>query len=366
MRALVVGGTGPTGPFVVEGLLQRGYQTTILHTGRHEVERISDRVEHIHTDPFDVRATAEALGDRDYDLAVVMYGRLRDLSQLLAGRCGRFISVGGVPVYRGYGRPTTIFPQGLPVPTREDAPKAGPGEVGKVVRIVETEDLVFSLHPTATHLRYPLIYGPGQLLPREWLIVRRALDRRPHIILPDAGLTLRTAAFGENAAHALLLAVDRPEAASGKAYNVSDETVLTLRQVVEVIAQALGHTWEIVGLPLDLAPHTRALLMTSWTFHRMTDVSALRHELGYRDVVPATEAIARTARWLAENRPQPAGLEERGLQDPFDYEWEDRLIAAWKTATEAVGVVAKDQAHRYRDRYAQGRPGEKPAAPLGE
>lgn len=366
MKALVIGGTGPTGPFVVEGLLERGYQTTILHTGRHEVERITARVEHIHTDPFDARATADALGDRSFDIAIVMYGRLRDLAPLLAGRCGRFISVGGVPVYRGYGRPTSIFPHGLPVPTREDAPKAGAEEVSKVVRIVETEELVFSLHPRATHLRYPLIYGPGQLLPREWLIVRRALDRRPHIILPDAGLTLRTAAYGENAAHALLLAVDRPEASSGKAYNVSDETVLTLRQVVEVIADALGHRWEIVSLPLDLAPHTLSLLMTSWSFHRVTDVAALRYELGYRDRVPAIEAIARTARWLAEHRPQPGGREERGLQDPFDYAWEDRLVAAWQAATEAVGVVAKDGAQHYRDRYAQGPPGVEAAIPPGK
>ncbi len=34
--ALVVGGTGPTGPYIVEGLLQRGYQVAILHRGEHE------------------------------------------------------------------------------------------------------------------------------------------------------------------------------------------------------------------------------------------------------------------------------------------------------------------------------------------
>lgn len=358
MKALVIGGTGPTGPFVVEGLLARGYQTTILHTGRHEVERITDRVEHIHTDPFDENATAGALGDRSYDLAVVMYGRLRVLARLLKGRCGRLVSVGGVPVYRGYGRPTSIFPPGLPVPTREDAAKAGDGEVDKVARIVETEELVFSLHPSATHLRYPLIYGPNQLLPREWLIVRRILDGRPHIILPDGGLTLRTAAFSENAAHALLLAVDHPAAAGGKAYNVSDETVLTLKQVVEVISRELEHRWEIVDLPLDLAPQTRALLMTSWTFHRMTDVSALRHDLGYRDVLPATEALERTARWLVDHSPERGGHEEQGLQDPFDYAREDELVAAWKVATDRMRAVADAFEFRYRDRYADDRAGE--------
>ena len=39
MKALVVGGTGPTGPLVVAGLIERGYDVAILHTGKHEVAR---------------------------------------------------------------------------------------------------------------------------------------------------------------------------------------------------------------------------------------------------------------------------------------------------------------------------------------
>ena len=33
MKALVVGGTGPTGPIIVQGLLDRGYEVTIYHRG---------------------------------------------------------------------------------------------------------------------------------------------------------------------------------------------------------------------------------------------------------------------------------------------------------------------------------------------
>ena len=40
MKALVIGGTGPTGPYIVEGLLRRGYEVTIYHRGTHEVEAI--------------------------------------------------------------------------------------------------------------------------------------------------------------------------------------------------------------------------------------------------------------------------------------------------------------------------------------
>ena len=58
--ALVVGGTGPTGPFIVNGLIDRGYEVTILHSGFHEVE-FKQEIEHIHNDPH-FRETFEEIG----------------------------------------------------------------------------------------------------------------------------------------------------------------------------------------------------------------------------------------------------------------------------------------------------------------
>ena len=77
-------------------------------------------------------------------------------------------------------------------------------EDAKGFRIVRTEEAVFAAHPRATHYRYPYVYGPHQLVPREWCIVKRILDRRPHIVLPDDGLTLHHCGYAENVAHAVL------------------------------------------------------------------------------------------------------------------------------------------------------------------
>jgi hypothetical protein len=66
------------------------------------------------------------------------------------------------------------------------------------------------------------------------------------------------------------------------------------------------------------------------------DTSAVRQKLGYRDVVAPRIAIARTARWLAEHPPEPGGVEEKVLEDPFDYDAEDQLIGAWKSALSAL------------------------------
>ena len=54
------------------------------------------------------------------------------------------------------------------------------------------------------------MYGPHQLVPLEWCIVRRILDGRPSIVLPDGGLTLLLVGYAENLAHAVLLAVGAP------------------------------------------------------------------------------------------------------------------------------------------------------------
>ena len=238
--ALLIGGTGPTGPPIAAGLEARGHEVTLFHSGRHEVAEVA-HLRHLHGDAFAEASLAEGLGDETFDVVVAAYGRLRAIAELLVGRVGRFLSIGGVPVYQGYFDPDTHDPPGLPVPTGEDAPLATEADDGKSYRIGRTEEIVFDHHPTATHFRYPFVYGPRQLVPREWCIVRRILDGRPFLVLADDGLTLVTHGYVENLAHALLLAVDQPEASMGETFNCGDEECLTVRQVAEILADELGH-----------------------------------------------------------------------------------------------------------------------------
>ena len=159
------------------------------------------------------------------------------------------------------------------------------------------------------------------------------------MILPDDGLTLHHHGYTENLAHAVLLGVDRPEAAAGQVFNCADDEVLTIRQVVELCASALGHDLELVSMPHEVAVPARPLLAQPATTHRVLDTGLVRRRLGYRDVVPARVAVGRTARWLAENPIDPGAPEELVLQDPFDYEAEDRLIDAWQAALASLPPV---------------------------
>jgi nucleoside-diphosphate-sugar epimerase len=354
-RALVIGGTGPTGPFIVKGLCARGFAVAMLHSGRHERDEIPADVEHIHTDPFDERALESVLASRAFEVCVATYGRLRATAKVMVGRCAKFISIGGGPAYLGYMNAETWRPAGL-MPTREDAPLvATEADDAKGFRIARTEERVLALHPNATHFRYPYVYGPYQLVPREWCIVRRIHDRRPFIVLPDGGLTLCSYGYTENLAHAVLLAVDQPQKSAGQIYNCADEETLTLRQVVEIVREALGaSSLEILSLPGELAVPARPLLMQPWTTHRVFDLAKLRGELGYRDVVPAREALARTARWLDAHPLARGGAEEKILQDPFDYAAEDALAAGWRRALESLArqPVAWPRAPGYTASYS--------------
>jgi nucleoside-diphosphate-sugar epimerase len=358
VKALVIGGTGPTGHLIVNGLLRRGYTVAILHTGRHELAEIPDTVEHIHTDPFSEDALVNALASRSFDLTIAAYGRLRRIAEVMVGRTGRFISIGGVPAYRGYMNPGVLNPVGMPVPTAEDAPVVPiEAEDPKGWRVVQTERAVFERHPRATHFRYPFLYGPYQVAPREWCVVRRILDGRP-IILPEDGLSLNHSAYVENAAHAVLLAIDRPEAAQGQIYNCGDERLLTLRQMVELMAEALGSKVEIISMPWRYAISARPLMAQPWATHRVFDLGKLKTQLGYSDVVPPERAFAITARWLRDHPLEPGSSGEKILQDPFDYRAEDELIAAWKNLCDAMPEVKFEREPGYTAVYSG--PGGKP------
>ena len=245
MKALVIGGTGPTGPFIVNGLLARGYQVTIYHRGTHEID-FSGPVEHLHGDPFSQEDLERDLAPRRFDLVISNYGRLRYIAQVLAGCTQRLIGITGGGAYLGYMDPAHN-PEGMTLPIPEDAPVHTDHDLDHFgFMIAETERQLMAAHQRGdfrvTILRYPRVYGPHQLTPDMWPIVKRVLDRRPHIVVPGDGLRIRCVGYAENVAHAVLLTMDQPQSA-GQIYNVADERYLTLKEKVNLIAKISGVSW---------------------------------------------------------------------------------------------------------------------------
>ena len=147
--------------------------------------------------------------------------------------------------------------------------------------------------------------------------MKRILDNRPCFILPDDGLSIIPYGYTDNLAHALLLAVDHPEASMGEIFNCGDDEKLTIRQMVEIITDELGHQWELLSLPGHLAIPARPLMQNYRSTHRYIDTTKLRDRLGYRDVVPARQAVRRAANWLVANPPERGGYEGDRTPGPF-------------------------------------------------
>jgi nucleoside-diphosphate-sugar epimerase len=342
VRVLVVGGTGPTGPHVVEGLLARGHDVAIFHRGTHESVDVPD-VEHLHGDPHFAASIDETLGARSFDVVVAMYGRLRRLAPALEGRCGHFVGIGGTPVYQGY------FPRPgyrLPVPVTEDHPIVGSAPEHDAAlkfsaRLAEAEATVFGSHPSGTVLRYPMLYGPYNTRPQEWSVIRRVRDGRRHMVLPDGGHQVHTRCAARNAAAYVLAAVDRPQVAAGQVYNCGDPFSWSLRQWVEAIVELLGAELELVSIPSDIAVEAASALLplggTTTTHCVLSTEKASRH-LGYRAAIDPLDALEELVEWYASQLDFDASAYP-AFTDRFDYEAEDALVRAYR---ESVAQISAD------------------------
>jgi nucleoside-diphosphate-sugar epimerase len=366
--ALVIGGTGPTGPFIVDGLIDRGYAVTIFHSGFHEVE-FKQPVEHLHNDPHFRETFEAAIGKRSWDVVVFSYGRLQLAAELLRGRTGRLIALGGAtgsaaaahdPAWGAMGRHANIDEASSIPETDVARNKFG-------YRMAQAEAALFQAHHdghyNATYIGYPILYGPRQPGPQEWSIVRRVLDRRAQFIIADGGIKLESRAYVENAAHATLLALDQPERSAGRKYFVADEKLYSMRQRIEAIARYLKHEFEFVDLPYELALPCHVL----WRFeraNRIREPHRIREELGYRDVVSAEEGMRRTVDGLVSDPPAPESEAAIQLGDPFDYAREDRLIrdwTEWRKRLPAVDYPVLPPAHIYRHPKQPNEPWQRPS-----
>jgi hypothetical protein len=156
----------------------------------------------------------------------------------------------------------------------------------------------------------------------------------------------------------MLLSIDKPEASAGQIYNCGDVHQLTIRQRIEIIADALSAKLEIVSMPWQFAIPSRPMLAQPRTTHRVLDLTKLKTQLGYQDLVEPAKALALTALELKANPLPNGGTDEKILQDPFDYRAEDELISAWKTLCAQMPDVKFEREPGYTVTYSG--PGGRP------
>ncbi|MDH4209299.1 MAG: NAD-dependent epimerase/dehydratase family protein, partial [Anaerolineae bacterium] len=266
MRILVIGGTRRCGPYLVEELLERGHSVLCYHRGQHNVS-FSEGAQHLHGDRRDYQRFEEQMSTVEVDLVIDMIASddqdVKAIVGAFSKRIQRYICISTYHVYEAWEAAWRRVPSSQPVPIPEDAPQRKLlhpyGEEARFDKILlEAEALKAQERGDfpVTVLRWPALYGPGDTTPREWYYVRQALDRRHQIAVPNVGQALFCRGYLENMAHSLALAVDHHESSS-PVYNAADVGALSVRQIVEMVGEIMGHTWEIISVPREFMPHAQ-------------------------------------------------------------------------------------------------------------
>jgi nucleoside-diphosphate-sugar epimerase len=262
MRILVIGGTRNVGYLLVWRLLAAGHHVTLLNRGtqtppfQRQVEMLlADR-----TTPEFARQLAGRSFDAAVDFAAYTAADARQALALLGkGRVGQYIFISTGQVY--------LVRETCPAPAREtdyDGPlMAEPvdpydlDEWGYGVYKREAEDLLAQAWATerfpVTRLRLPMVNSERDHFRRIESYLWRILDGGP-ILLPDGGTHTVRHVYSGSVVKTIASLLGQP-ATLGQVYNLAQEEMPTLAELVSLLA-------ELLGAPARLLPVSAAQLQT--------------------------------------------------------------------------------------------------------
>ncbi len=340
-RALILGGTGLIGRAVAGRLLAAGWQVDL--TGRDPahlpagVAAAGGRF--LASDRADAGHLAAALGagaDLLVDCVCYTAAGARLLLPLLGDVASTvMISSKAVYVDAEGNHANSDLPPRFDGPVRETQPTLAPGDGDHATREgygpnkVAAENTLLDSGAPVTVLRPSLIHGAGAASPREWVFVKRVLDRRPAVLLArrGAGVAHPTAAAN------IAALIETVAAAPGRrVLNSADPDAPSALEISRVIARLLGHEWQEVLLDEDA---DASLGRTPWDVPHpvVLDTTAAR-ALGYTPAGDYAATVAEEVDWLvaaaagdAEAWRLPAEDDDR-YAPMLDYAAEDRHLAA--------------------------------------
>lgn len=344
--AFIIGGTGQIGVAATRALTDRGWSVMIAHRGAH------------HGNPeFAERDVTTVRLDRAHSETLLPLARGHDLvvdttafdaqhaAQLaeLAGDVGSLVVISTGSVYAapngGYLDVATGhegFPD-FPVPIAEDQPTIdndektySPLKAQLERRLLETEGLPVSI------LRPGAVHGPYSNMLREWYFIKRALDRRPHVVLAYDGESRFSTTATANLAELIRLCGEQPGV---RVLNAADEEGLSVAEIGRTVFAAMAHAADILTFP---GPPRGALGGSPWSVPNpiVLSMQRARDELGYKQPVRYADAVREEIEWMrdvlagAARRQQswrevfPALTTRYGADAWFVYDAEDEFARA--------------------------------------
>ena len=338
-RALVLGGTGAIGRAVARRLLTAGWQVDL--TGRdpsrfpQDIAVAGGRfVASERGDPAQLAAAFATGADLLVDCACFT---AEDAGRLLplAREAGSTVMISSKAVYvdgDGNHSNSDTKPR-FDGPVRETQPTMAPGSGNYMSRDgygankVAAEQVLLDSGCPVTVLRPSKIHGPGSRQPREWVFVKRVLDRRPAVFLADRGAGVDHTTAAANIAALIEVAAESP---GTRVLNSADPDAPSALEIARTIARQLGHSWK--EMLLDDAP-ADGLGRTPWDApHPIVLDTTAALGLGYVPAGDYAATVAEMVDWLVTAAEGGEGADLVPAPDDeyfaplLDYRAEDRLL----------------------------------------
>ena len=272
----------------------------------------------------------------DFDLVVdVIPFEAAHAEQLLELDAGALIAISSASVYADSEGRTLDEAQGVddfpefPVPIPETQPTVEPGDDTYSRKKAKLEGILLENgRIPATIVRPCAVYGQGDRMGREWFFVKRALDRRPYVVMTDLGAGQFHTTASENIGELVRLIAARPRT---DVFNCGDPDPPTVLEIARAIGAAAEHRFEEVLLPESAG--RGEVGQTPWSAPKplLVGMEKAERELGYRAATTWADALPRHVRWLIEvtrDRDWREVLTRGADYLEFDYDAEDELVAS--------------------------------------
>lgn len=357
-RALIVGGTGPVGRATARRLLAAGWLVDLI--GRNPAHLPADIAaaggRFVAADRNDSDQLLAALGDGADLLVDCICYTAADATRLLPlmREARSTVMISSKAVYAdGAGKHSnSATAPHFEGPIRETQPTVAPGDADFTTREgygankVAAEQVLLDSGCPVTVLRPSKIHGSGARRPREWVFVKRVLDRRPVLFLARRGEGVDQPTAAANIAALIEVVAATP---GQRILNSADPDAPSALEISRTIALQLDHVWDEVLLddevdemlgrtPWD-APHPIVLDMTA------------AGDLGYTPVGDYATTVADEVEWLVAAARGGEGAESLpGRDDAFfgpmlDYAAEDRHVATHSVRKGCNGDTACSEAN---------------------
>ncbi|ADD06094.1 GalE family epimerase/dehydratase [Natrialba magadii ATCC 43099] len=253
--ALVIGGTRFIGRHLVSELLEHDYDVTLLNRGTRENPFADDdRVDHIEGDRTNdsaLEAAATIDPDAVFD-CVAYYPKDVQAATRIFADCEAYVYISSGAAYGREEIPKRENETPLESCSPEEATDDSDATYGK--RKAEGDraiEAAANRGVNAMSVRPCIVYGPDDYTERLDFWIDR-VNQHDRVVVPGDGTNVWHRAFVDDVASALRIVAEHGEA--GEAYNVGDQRLVTLDEMVDLIADALDTTVDIVHAgPRELA-----------------------------------------------------------------------------------------------------------------